>query len=63
MNQAQARHPCPWREFSLMLELVCRAVLPNLSLVQSLAQWDYIRYQLAEPPRRRKRKIEQWMAY
>ena len=46
-----------------MLELVCRAVLPNLSLVQSLAQWDYIRYQLAEPPRRRKRKIEQWIAF
>lgn len=46
-----------------MLELLCRAVLPNLSLAQALAQWDCVRYQLAEPPRRRKRKIDAWMTY
>jgi len=52
-----------WREFSLMHELLCRAVLPVLSLVQALAQWTGVRYRLAESPRKRKRKIDKWKEF
>lgn len=52
-----------WREFSLMHELLCRAVLPALSLVQVLTQWRCVRYRLAEPPRKRKLKIDEWNTF
>jgi hypothetical protein len=40
-----------------MLELLCRAINPNLSLVQAMQRWHHIRHALAEPPRRRRLQV------
>jgi hypothetical protein len=37
-----------------MLELLCRAINPNLSLAQAMQRWQHIRRALAEPRRRRR---------
>ena len=37
-----------------MLELLCRAINPNLSLAQAMQRWHHIRRALAEPPRQRR---------
>ena len=52
-----------WREFSLMLVLFNRAVLPDISLRTAMKQWKVIRHRLAEPPRKRKRQCEEMGLY
>ena len=39
-----------------MLELVNRAVVPDLSLRRAVHDWDRIARKLADPPRRRTRQ-------
>lgn len=53
------RSRCEWRETSLMLELLRRAVVPCLSMRKVMAQWADISYQLAEPSRKRVRQLAQ----
>lgn len=53
------RSRCEWRETSLMLELLRRAVVPCLSLQKAMGQWADISYQLAEPSRKRIRQLVQ----
>ena len=50
------RERCEWRETSLMLALLCRAVTPALSLLDALKRWADISFRLAEPPRKRVRQ-------
>ena len=50
------RDRCQWRETSLMLALLCRAVTPALSLIDALKRWADISFCLAEPPRKRMRQ-------
>lgn len=41
-----------------MLELLRRAVVPELSLRTAINQWEDVSYQLAEPSRKRVRQRE-----
>lgn len=41
-----------------MLALFNRAMLPHLSLLDALPQWQNIAHRLAEPPRKRVRQCE-----
>jgi hypothetical protein len=50
------RTRCEWRETSLMLALLCRAVSPALSLLDAVKRWAEIALRLAEPPRKRVRQ-------
>ena len=36
-----------------MLYLLCRALTPAMNLLDAIQQWDQVRHQLAEPPRKR----------
>ena len=55
MKQSR-RTRCEWRETSLMLALLCRAVTPMLSLFDAMKRWAEISFRLAEPPRKRVRQ-------
>lgn len=52
------RSRCEWRETSLMLELLRRAVVPCLSLQTAMGQWADVSVQLAEPRRKRIRQLD-----
>jgi hypothetical protein len=36
-----------------MLGLLCRCIIPKMSLADAIEQWQALRHRLAEPPRRR----------
>ena len=55
MKQSR-RTRCEWRETNLMLALLCRAVTPALSLLDTLRRWADVSFRLAEPPRKRMRQ-------
>ena len=44
----------PWREFRFVLNEVQRAIEPPCGLARTIAQWNDISRDLAEPPRRRR---------
>ena len=47
-----------WREFEFMLHQIQQAVEPKISINNVISQWDSIRKNLAENPRKRKLQIE-----
>lgn len=58
--KSAGRSRCEWRETALMLELLCRANLPRLSLRDAFLQWKDISHKLAKPSRQRVRQRAQF---
>ena len=50
----QSRRSSRWREFAFMFRQLLRAVMPWLSLRETIEAWGQISADLAEPPRDRK---------
>ncbi len=48
----------PWREFEFFLTVVQQAIIPAISIEKVLADWNIIKANLMESPRKRQLQIK-----
>jgi len=63
MDWKNHQPPSAWREFSLVLNQIKRAIEPPLSLSEVLHDWNDLSKLLAERPRQRKIQLMDYFEY
>jgi hypothetical protein len=53
----------PWKEFAFMIHQIQRAIEPEMTLNYAINHWSYISKDLANPPRKRKLQIEEFVGF